>query len=78
MDRAKRLRCDMYLKRYAIENYGFCREWFCAQANVTVVVGALHTIIEELERQNRTQMRGLCRIGELRCCGQARNRRGEN
>ena len=32
----------MYFGTYAIENCGFCQEWFCAQAYVKVGVGALH------------------------------------
>ena len=35
---------------YAIENCGFCREWFCAQAYVKVGVGALHRGIGQTKR----------------------------
>ena len=41
---------------YVIENCGFCREWFCAQAYVRVGVDALHRGVGKTKQNANTEV----------------------
>ena len=54
------------VETYAIQNSGFCWEWFCAQAYVKVGVGALH---RGMERRNNANKKVVCSIVGRTGCG---------